>query len=280
MYPQIFSFKTPEFLTGFLPDHITIHSYGFMIALGIMLSFWFMLKRVKKFGIDKDQLSSFFMWAILAGFVGGKLFFFLEDIDKYMAEPGKLLRLAGGGFVFYGSVIFVIPTLIIWLRKHHIPVRPFLDIVAFVGPIAQGFGRVGCFLAGCCHGKVCNNWMGVTFSNPKSLANPLNVPLYPTQLMDIGVNLIIFITLFWLEKRKKFAGQLMLVYMIMYAIGRSINELYRGDEERGFLFNGSLSHSQFIAIVIFVLCSIVWFRWKNLNENQLWFPTKSTTNQV
>jgi phosphatidylglycerol:prolipoprotein diacylglycerol transferase len=269
MHPKLISFPTPEFLRGFLPDQITLYSYGFLIAIGILLSFFFIHRRTKRFGITKDQLSTLFVWCILAGFVGGKLFFFFEDIGKYQADPSKLLKLTGGGFVFYGSVIFVIPVIIWFLRRNKIAVRPFLDIVAFVGPIAQGFGRVGCFMAGCCHGKVCDNALGVTFTDPESLARPLNVPLYPTQLFDIGINLLIFITLFVIEKRKQFAGQLMLIYLMMYAIGRSINEIYRGDEERGFVFGGALSHSQFIAVIIFAVCIAVWFRWRKLSEDKI-----------
>lgn len=269
MYPKLFSFDTPDFLKGILPDHITLYSYGLMIALGIIFSYWFVSRRATKFGLNSDQLSTFFIYAIIAGFVGGKLLFFFEDFSSYLAKPSKFLNITGGGFVFYGSVIFVVPVIIWYLRKKKIPVRPFLDVIAFVGPIAQGFGRIGCFLAGCCHGKVCHNSLGVTYSHPDSLANPLNTPLYPTQLFDIAINAIIFITLFWLEKRKKFAGQLMLVYMMMYAVGRSINEIYRGDEERGFVFGGWLSHSQLIAMVIFAICIYGWMRWRKLEETKL-----------
>lgn len=271
MYPKLISFKTPGFLRDilpFLPEQITLYSYGLLIAIGIIVSYWFVNRRTKKMGITSDQLSTIFMWAIAAGFVGGKLFFFLEDFSKYMAEPSKLLHVTGGGFVFYGSVIFVIPVIVWWLRKHKIAVRPFLDILAFVGPIAQGFGRVGCFLAGCCHGKSCSGPLGVTYTNPNSLA-PLNIPLYPTQLFDIFINVIILVTLFLIERKKKFEGQLMLIYLMMYAVGRSINEVYRGDEERGFLFNGLLSHSQFIAIIIFAVSILLWKRWRSLDANKL-----------
>jgi len=116
---------------------------------------------------------------------------------------------------------------------------------------------------------VCDNILGVTFTNPNSLANPLNTPLYPTQLFDILINALIFITLLWMEKRKKFAGQLMLIYMMMYAVGRSINEVFRGDEERGFVFNGLLSHSQFIAVLIMGVCTFAWVRWRSLDADKL-----------
>ena len=231
-----------------------------MIALGVLVSFLIAYRKSKRFGLSMDDLSNLFIWVIVAAFVGGKLFFIFEDVDAYLSNPSKLKSILGGGFVFYGSLIFAIPTIIFWLRKHKIPVLPFMDILAFVGPVVHSFGRVGCFLAGCCHGKVCDTWMGVTFSNPDSLAKPLGVPLYPTQLFDIAVNLTILVVVFFVQKKQKFDGQLFLIYLMMYAVGRSIVEIFRGDEARGFLFNGALSHSQFIAIIVLIVCGYFWYR--------------------
>lgn len=261
MFPKLITFPVPEFLQGFLPAHISLHSYGLMIALGVIAAYYIMLRKSVKFGIDADKLSSLFIWVIVAAFVGGKLFFFFEDIGKYIDDPSRIKGAMGGGFVFYGSLIFAIPTIVWWLKKEKIAVRPFLDNLAFAGPVVHSLGRVGCFLAGCCHGKVCDTWMGVTFSHPDTLAAIKDAPLYPTQLFDIVVNLIILLTVFLLDKKKKFEGQLFLVYLVMYAIGRSIVEIYRGDEARGFLFGGALSHSQFIALFILIVSPIVWRRW-------------------
>jgi len=262
MFPRLFTIPIPEFLHGFLPAHITLHSYGLMISLGVLSSFYIALRKSRKFGMDADKLSGMFIWVIVAAFVGGKLFFFLEDIDKYLGNWDAVKGAMGGGFVFYGSLIFAVPTIVWWLRKEKIPVRPFLDILAFVGPVVHSFGRVGCFLAGCCHGKVCDSWLGVTFTDPNSLAAFKNTPLYPTQLFDIAVNLIILVTVYFVQKKQKFAGQLFFIYLMMYGVGRSIVEMYRGDEARGFLFDGAVSHSQFIAVCIVVICAVVWSRWK------------------
>jgi phosphatidylglycerol:prolipoprotein diacylglycerol transferase len=261
MFPKLFTIAIPEFLQGFLPPYLTLHSYGLLIALGIVAAFYITLRKSKKFGVDMDKLSSLFIWVIVAAFVGGKLFFFLEDIDKYVSNPAAIRGAMGGGFVFYGSLIFAIPTIVLWLRKQKIPVRPFLDILAFVGPVVHSFGRVGCLLAGCCHGKVCDSWIGITFSNPDSLAAIKNVSLYPTQLFDIAVNLTILVVIYFIQKKQKFDGQLFLIYLMMYAVGRSIVEIYRGDEARGFILDGVVSHSQFIAVCILIICAIVWKRW-------------------
>ena len=262
MHPILIEFDTPKWLQGFLPQHLAVYSYGFFIALGIMASFLFMLPRLRKLGFNADKLSTLYLWAMLAAFVGGKLLFYLEDPVKYFGTPSNMIKSLGGGFVFYGSLIFVVPTLIWWLRKEKIAVLPFFDVLAFGGPILHSIGRLGCFMAGCCHGKVCSNFLGVTYTHVKSAADPLNTPLYPTQLFDIVVNVIILIFLFLWKPRQKFNGQLFLIYIALYAVGRSIVEVYRGDEARGFLFNGLLSTSQFIAIILIVICGFLWARWR------------------
>ena len=262
MYPKLLTIPIPEFLHGFLPATFIIHSYGLMIALGVIVAFYVILNLSKHLVINSDQLSELFIWSIISAFVGGKLFFFLEDIQKYVDNPDLIGGAMRGGFVFYGSLIFTVPTIIFWLKKKQVKVRPFMDILAFAAPILHSFGRVGCFLAGCCHGKACDSWLGVTFSHPDTLADFKNVPLYPTQLFDIGVNFIILLVVISIRKKKQFEGQLFLIYLMLYAVGRSIVENYRGDDARGFLFDGLLSHSQFIAIVIILVCAFVWSKWR------------------
>lgn len=269
MFPRIAVFHTPDFLKGILPDQLIIHSYGLCIGIGLIMAYLILLYKTKKSGINKDNLSELMLWCFAAAFAGGKLFYFLEDPGTYLANPALMLRNPGNGFVFYGSLIFVIPTLYFWLKKKNIPFLPFMDAVAFAGPVLHSFGRLGCFLAGCCHGKVCNNMLGVVFSDPHSAASPKNVPLYPTQLFDIGINLITLGVVYILSKRQQFKGQLFLTYLILYAAGRIINEQFRGDEARGFLFDGTLSYSQFIALMLIVGSGIAWFRLRKPHDKAL-----------
>ncbi len=263
MHPRLITFDTPEWLKSVFPEQVIIYTYGFMIALGILAAFIIALRMSRKFGLQSDDLSSLFIWVFIAAFVGGRLFFYFEDFGYYLENPSKMMRIKGGGFVFYGSLIFAVPTIMWWLKRRKIPIRPFLDILAFAGPVVHSFGRIGCLMAGCCHGKVCHSFVGITFSDPHSMARPLNTPLYPTQLFDIGVNLLILITVIILRKRKQFEGQLFLIYLLMYAVGRSVVEMYRGDEARGFVFDGWLSHSQFIAILVAACVAYGWQRWRS-----------------
>ena len=260
MYPEIFNIATPEFLQGLLPARLVFHSYGLMIALGMVTVYQFCLPRVKKYNVDATQLTNLFYLAFASAFIGGKVFYYLQSPQKYINNPQLIFKNLGSGFVFYGSLLFTVPAILFWLKRKKIPLRGFLDILAFVGPIIHTFGRMGCFLVGCCYGKQCDSGLGITFTNTLSKAKPLGTPLYPTQLFDIAVNLSILAVLYFLNKQKKFEGQLFLVYLMMYAVGRSVVEVYRGDAERGFVF-GPVSHSQFIAILMVLGSLYFYFRW-------------------
>ncbi|MCC6722839.1 MAG: prolipoprotein diacylglyceryl transferase [Bacteroidia bacterium] len=258
MFPVLFKFKTPDFLTFLFPEYISVYSYGLFIGLGTICCYLIVLKKTKSIGITYDNLSDLFILSFIAAFVGGKLLFYLEDPVKYFEKPSLMLKNIGSGFVFYGSLIFVIPTIIFKLSKLKIPIIKFFDGLAWGAPVLHSFGRIGCLMAGCCHGKVCNNFLGIIYSHPHSAAFPKNVPLYPTQLFDIAVNLVSLTVIFYYSKKQKFDGQLFLIYIIIYAIGRIIIENYRGDESRGFLFNDTVSYSQFIALLLIIVSIVIW----------------------
>jgi phosphatidylglycerol---prolipoprotein diacylglyceryl transferase len=261
MFPELLRFRTPGFLQGTFGDYIVIYSYGFMILVGVLLGFLYCLWKGKKLGLNLDKTSELFIWAFVAVFVGGKLFFYLEDIGVYIKEPAKMFKNMGGGFVFYGSFLFAVPTFIWFFRRNKLPVLETFDIVAVAGTLVHGFGKLGCFMAGCCHGTVCSPQYGVVFTHPKSAAEPLGQPLYPVQLYDAFMVLSISILLMWLQQgRKQFQGQLILLYALIYGVGRCITEEFRGDEARGFLFGGLLSHSQFIAIIILAVGGYIYWR--------------------
>ena len=128
--------------------------------------------------------------------------------------------------------------------------------------IAHFFGRLGCFSAGCCYGRPAPQGLpwAVTFRDPLSLAPP-GIPLHPTQIYDALNALIIFSVLMFLRRREKFTGQLLVTYILLYAIGRSIVEIYRGDSIRGFVIDPYLSTSQFISILAFIFGLYLWRRW-------------------
>jgi len=254
MYPVLFE------LGG-----ITIYSYGFMIALGVICGVAYMAIRGKKeIGLTFDTANSLFLYIFAAAFIGGKAFLFFEDPSYYLSRPEKLL--AGRGFVFYGSFLFAIPTMYWFFKKYKLPTYQMLDIMAITTCLVHLFGRIGCFMAGCCYGKPSDTFFGVTFTDPACQADPKNTPLHPTQLYEASFIFFVMLFLLFLRDRKSFHGQLFLLYMLLYGTGRFLLEYLRGDIARGFIIEDILSHSQLIALSIIFVVLMIYFRWSRRNK--------------
>ena len=247
---------------------ISVYSYGFMIALGAIAGVAYMSIRGKKeFGLTFDHANSLFLFIFISAFVGGKVFLFFEDPLYYLSNLKNILT--GRGFVFYGSFLFAIPTMLWFFKKHKLPTYSMLDVMAITTCLVHMFGRIGCFLAGCCYGKQTTSVFGVTFTDEVCSAKPLNEPLYPTQLFEAFYILLVMLFLLYLRGRRKFYGQLFLLYLIVYAIGRFILEYFRGDLGRGFMIKNYISHSQLIALLIAAVVSVLYNQWSNRNRIDL-----------
>jgi phosphatidylglycerol---prolipoprotein diacylglyceryl transferase len=242
-----------------------IYSYGFMIALGCIAGVAYMaIQGKKEVGLTFDQANALFLTIFIAAFLGGKVFLFFENASFYLHNPLKLI--AGRGFVFYGSFLFTIPAMLWFFKRHKLNAYKMLDVMAITTCLVHMFGRIGCFLAGCCYGKPTDLAIGVTFTDAACFADPLNTPLFPTQLMEAGYIFVIMILLLVFRKRRVFYGQLFLLYIILYAIGRSVLEIFRGDEERGFVIENYVSHSQLVALVLILGVIYVYTIWSKKNK--------------
>ena len=240
-----------------------IHTYGFMIMLGAVSGFLYMSYTAKKeIGIERDKIQNLAIMVIVAAFVGGKLLFYLENPSFYFSSLDNMKRNFRTGFVFYGSLLFAIPVVIWYFRKENWPVWPLLDRIAIAACIIHSMGRMGCFFAGCCHGVPTDLAWGITFTHELSQAEPLHTALHPTQLYSSFMILSILAFLLMLKRHQRFDGQLFFAYIIFYAVGRGIIEIYRGDEERGYIIDGVLSHSQFISILVITVTLYFYFQFK------------------
>ncbi len=246
MHPELFDL-----------GNFTVHTYGFMIMLGAVLAYFYMARAVKKdLGIDPDKIQTVAVYVILSAFVGGKLFFFFEKPDFYFHPPSNMLENFRTGFVFYGSLIFALPVAVWYFRKEKWPLWAMMDRLAITTMILHASGRLGCFFAGCCYGTPTNLPWGVTFTDNLSQARPLHTALHPTQLYESFFLLCVLIFILKFKKYKRFEGQLFMMYLVLYAVGRGVIEIFRGDLRRGFLIEDVLSHSQFISI--FIIAFALW----------------------
>jgi phosphatidylglycerol---prolipoprotein diacylglyceryl transferase len=249
MHPILFEFGS-----------LKIYSYGFCIMLGALAAYYYALRQGKQLGVSQDTMSEMALLIIVAAYAGGKVFLWFEDINYYLSNPSKMFALSGSGFVFYGSFIFCITGLLVFFKIKKLKSAPIFDVLAVSTAFVHGFGKIGCLMAGCCHGKTCSPALGIVYTNPKSQA-PLNITVYPVQLYDAAIILLAALFLIWYNKRKQFSGELMLWYVFIYGTGRFFTEFLRGDEERG-IVNG-LSNSQWISMVLLIVATALYAILKN-----------------
>ncbi len=211
---------------------ITIHTYGFMVALGLAFGLWFVYVQAKKAGLPSVKIIDMAFYTIIISLVGAKLVLFIGNASYYTRYPGELLTLARSGGVFQGGLFAGLVFALWYLWKHKMPTWKTADVIAPAVALGHGFGRMGCFSAGCCYGKACSTSLGVTFSSEYAhnlTGVPIGTPIHPVQLYEAGLNFLNFIVLFILLKRKKLDGVVFSFYIINYSIIRYFTEFYRGD---------------------------------------------------
>lgn len=226
---------------------INIYGYGTMLAIGVISAVMLVLHRSKERGYDEDKILNMAIFAVIGGIIGGKLLYILTSLDE-VAKEKSIAALIGNGFVIYGSIIGGVLGVVLYCRKNNWKLLKIFDLVIPSLPLAQGFGRIGCFLAGCCYGKPTASFIGVKF-RPDSLG-PSSTYVYPTQIFSSIFDFILAIVLLNLDRKQKKDGRLFALYMIIYSIGRFFIEFIRNDP-RGNV--GILSTSQFIGIFVVIL---------------------------
>lgn len=234
---------------------LTITGYGLMIAIGLLAAIFLADYRAKKKGLDDDAVWTIAILVASIGFIGAKLLFVIVEFDMFLEDPMAVL--GSQGFVVYGGIIVGALTGYIYTKVKKIDFLTYLDLVIPSVSVAQGFGRIGCFLAGCCYGRETTTALGVVF--PEGSLAPAGISLLPTQIYSSVGNFIIAGILIWYSTKTKVKGNVGAMYMLLYGIGRFAVEILRNDS-RGSV--GQLSTSQFISIFI-VLGGIVLFAVNN-----------------
>jgi len=227
---------------------ITVYSYGFLIAIGIISALLLSLYRAKKIGASTDAIQDLCMYGLAGGFIGAKLLFWITEFPKIIHNPNYIIETLSSGFVVYGGLIGGIATGYAYCKIKNLNFLLYLDLVVPSIALAQGFGRIGCFETGCCYGRETDSAFSIIFQN--SLSAPNGISLIPTQLFSSAGNFIIAGVLLYFSSKFKRKGQVAGLYMVLYSIGRFIIEIFRGDQ-RGNV--GTLSTSQFICIFMFLL---------------------------
>jgi phosphatidylglycerol:prolipoprotein diacylglycerol transferase len=239
---------------------ISIYGYGTMIAIGICAALILVSYRAKKRGYDEDSVLNMSIIAIISGILGGKLLYIITDIKSIIADP-SLLKDVGSGFVIYGAIIGGALGVVFYCLRKKWTISKVFDMVIPSIALAQGFGRIGCFLAGCCYGKETHLTIGVQFKN--SPFAPAGETLQPTQIYSSIFDFALAAFLLWYGRKKRKDGRVFSMYVIIYSIGRFLVEFLRNDP-RGNI--GALSTSQFISIFTLIF-GIVYFNIDKFKKN-------------
>lgn len=234
--------------------HLRPPTYGVMLAVSFSIAYFLSLRRALLFQIDPKHIENLFLICILASILGGRAFHvFFEEFSYYMQNPGKIFAVWEGGYTFYGSVLGSIAGISLYTNVKKIKLLDILDICGEATAFGLFTGRIGCFFAGCCWGKPTAQPWGVIFANPESFAALHNVPLHPTQLYEAFGGMLIFIYAFVRNSRRRYSGQTFFHAISLYAILRFIVEFFRGDDYRGYMFDGALSYGQFVSLILLPL---------------------------
>ncbi len=251
-----------------LPDWIpllggkALHTYGALVALGFFTGMQWIRFESKRVGLNPDRAMDLFFYIVLAAIVGSRVLYVFASVPDWWRDPLVFIRFWEGGLVFYGGLIGAVLVSILYARKHAIPFFKIADVFTPAIALGHAIGRLGCIAAGCCYGKPAPAWFPLSFvypSGPNALA-PAGIELYPVQLFESLAEGLIFLFLIWFRKKKKFEGEVFLLYIIIYPVLRAILEIFRGDEIRGFVIDGVLSTSQFIGMIWVVIATFVWLK--------------------
>ncbi len=210
----------------------TIHTYGVLVAIGMIVSFFVALYFAKKEGIKKEHVENLFFYTILGGIVGARLAYVIEHREQFKSLY-DYIAFWKGGIDWFGAFIGGAVVLLYLLKKYNYPVLKIGDIAGISVVIGHAFGRIGCTCAGCCYGKpVPENSpfrdFAITFPHNPDTAAPSGIPLYPTQPAEAIGNFTIFLILFLVYRKKKFDGEIFSLYLIFYGLERFGLEFWRG----------------------------------------------------
>ncbi|MCE9583180.1 MAG: prolipoprotein diacylglyceryl transferase [Planctomycetes bacterium] len=230
---------------------LPVYAYGTMIAVAFAFSVWHVRKLARLEGVKAEGVMDAAIVGMLSAIVGARLFFVLQPDEwrtHFSHAPLDAFKIWEGGLTFYGGLIGCFVTMPFVFRRHKMPFWPVADCFAPSVAIGHGIVRFGCFLNGCCYGKPAK-W-GIVMPEVDQLARQ------PSQLYESAAGIAIFAFVMWLYPRRRFHGEAILAYLLLYAVSRFLIEFTRGDPDRGGL--GPLSTSQWVAVGVASIASALW----------------------
>jgi phosphatidylglycerol:prolipoprotein diacylglycerol transferase len=258
MHPVLF--KIGSFVIG---------TYGVMIVIGMLCGLGLIRRLAARRGsVPPDFFYDLLFCVMVAGFVGARATYIILNWSDFLRAPGTML-LSRQGFVFLGGLLVAVPAAAWLVRWRRLPVWEVADLAAPGLVLGHAFGRIGCFLAGCCFGEACTpathpllSHVAIGFPVLRDAGGQLvemfnfaygtqvmegllaptaqrTLPMIPVQLLESFGNFMICLALVQAWRRRRFSGQIAGLYLALYSVLRFFLEFWRGDIERGLFFGSS-----------------------------------------
>ena len=237
MIPVLFKFHS-----------FTIYSYGFFVALGMLVVYCAALLRAEKFSLSRDTVSDLVFLLFVSGVIGARFFYVLQHFDEYQKEFIKIISIQEGGLVWYGGFMVALASGFIYAAAKKIAILRSLDFFAPLVPLGQAVGRIGCFLNGCCFGKFTESSFGVLLSGEAARRLPI-------QIYESAFLFLLATTFFLMPLRPLKEGQIFVQYVLFYSVGRFLLEFFRGDQLLIFSFTIPQWTSLFLFLAALILGS-------------------------
>lgn len=229
---------------------LTIHWYGVMIALAFLAGLWTATRRARRENISGERIADVTLWLMVGSILGARIVYVTTYWKTEFANQpiSEIFMVQHGGLVYYGGLIGATIAGMIYLRWKKMPVWKTADVLAPSIALGSVFGRIGCLLNGCCYGRPTDVPWAIRFPPDHPTGG---VPVHPTEIYDALLNLVLYVFLAWLFRRKKFDGQIFATYLIIYAVFRGVVEYFRGDYPADHIHFG-LTSAQLVSVPIFI----------------------------
>jgi phosphatidylglycerol---prolipoprotein diacylglyceryl transferase len=232
-----------------------VHSYGVMMALAFLAGLWTATLRARREKISGERVADVTLWLMVGAIIGARIVYVTTYWKTEFADQpiSEIFMIQHGGLVYYGGLIGATIAGMIYIHWKKMPLWKTADVFAPSIALGSVFGRIGCLLNGCCYGRACSLPWAISFPADNPL-HPPTTPVHPTEIYDALLNLVLYVFLAWLFRRKKFDGQIFATYLILYAVFRSIVEYFRGDYPPDHVhFTFGLTSAQLVSVPIFII---------------------------
>lgn len=232
---------------------IEIRFYGLMYVIAILVGSWLIKKEVGRKGINltADEVMNFIIWGVIGGIIGARAYYVLFNLGFYLKNPAEIPAIWHGGLAIHGGLIGGLAVSFFYLKKHGVNFWRMADACAPAIILGQAFGRFGNFMNGDAHGRPTDMPWGIIFPQESIAGSEYpGIPLHPTMLYEMAINLSIFAFL-WLYLRKKGHkdGFIFAAYIALYSTGRFIVEHFRADS----LMLGPIKAAQAVSLTVAII---------------------------